>query len=115
MSENNYEWFVRPLDADSNKAIANFLLSHNALEENIMLSMPSYDDQPIDVFRLRSYADVALIIKSSASLGLKFKIYNRTSPKGILRECDFGQMKKEAKAKAAAALLAKKDQAASKK
>ncbi|MFA5162915.1 MAG: hypothetical protein WC441_00095 [Patescibacteria group bacterium] len=97
--KSSYEWFLKPLDADTNKAICRFLLDKGCLEENIMQSMPDGDGRNIQVIRVRDYSDVGYLRESAKSLNLKFKIYNRAGNRGPIRECSFFNKKKNLQAK----------------
>jgi len=94
------EWFVEPLDADTNKVVGRLLLDGGSLEENIFNSIETKDGRKIRVFRLRDYSDVAYLRRSRLSLNLRFKIYNRLSAGKLLQEWLFlDKKKKTAKAK----------------
>lgn len=97
--KSSYEWFLEPLDADTNKAICRFLLDKGCLEENIMQSMSTDEGREVQVIRVREYADVGYLRKSANSLNLKFKIYNRSGSRGLIRECSFFNKKKKAQVK----------------
>lgn len=93
MGERSFEWFVRPLDAATNKIIADYLLAHGSLDEN--LSMPTIDGEEVDVLRLKKYSDVAYLNRSIVSLNLKFKVYARSSSRGRIYEFNFPKKKKK--------------------
>lgn len=89
MKEKFCEWFVQPLNDATNEIIAKYLLASGNLDENIMRDMPTIEGPKVNVIRVRAYSDISYFNKSALSLGLKFKIFNRKTPRGLLCEIFF--------------------------
>lgn len=89
-----YQWFLEPLDAHTNKVVANFLSSISCLEENILSSVVTEKGE-IMAFQMRDYRDISYFLRSKDSLNLRFRIYNRRGNQAQLRQCSFLTKKKK--------------------
>lgn len=69
------EWFVEPLDANTNEIIVRSLASLNQVYENYALS----DEEGIErsVFQLDKYSFVSRLYADRRKFSLKFKVYTR--------------------------------------
>lgn len=77
-----YEWFLEPLDSQTNRAIARELS-----EENCIREMAGPEGRKLNLWRC-SFSFIRSFARSRADLDLSFKVYNRRGGGG-LREYPF--------------------------
>lgn len=85
------EWFVEPLDANTNEIIAKFLANLNQVDENHALTDSSGAER--SVFQVSNYALVARLYKDRFKFSLKFKVYTRQGRYSLLRPWFFDEPK----------------------
>lgn len=89
------EWFVEPLDANTNEVIVRFLASLNEVYENYALR----DDKGVarTVFQLGKYSLVGRLYADKFKFSLKFKVYTRRGRHSPLRPWLFDEPRSKKK------------------
>lgn len=84
------QWFVEPLDYDSNVQIMDFLSKTNSSSADIEhVRIPDFEGKLHNVLEV-SYDAMSYMVKSRKDLpGLRFKTWNRVKSRTPLRECSF--------------------------
>ncbi len=77
------QWFVEPLDANTNEVIVKFLINLGQVYENYALR----DEKgiPRTVLQLEKYSYVSRLYSDKFKFSLKFKIYTRRGNRSPLR------------------------------
>ncbi len=86
-----FQWFVEPLDADSNQGIAFILAQDCAVNIN---RLADKERKMHDLYQLRSYADVPIIRSGAKKFNWKLKIWKKMGPNAIIEEWIFPMKKK---------------------
>jgi hypothetical protein len=82
-------WFVEPLDAFTNEAIAKFLAESSDVSTTIALKLK--DGRVCSAFQLPNYSLVSKLYASKSKFGFKFRIYRRQGSYGQVVEWKFGK------------------------
>lgn len=73
-------WFVEPLDAFTNEAIARFLAETSDVSVSINLKLKN--DKAISVFQLPDYRLVSKLYAGKNKFGFKFRVYRQQGKYG---------------------------------
>jgi len=90
VKERQYEWFIEPLDGNTNTTISRVLP-----EENFFQGVECRDGRKRNLWGCAGDF-VSMMRMSKTSLGLRFRIFNRCD-NGKIRECRFFSRKKRRK------------------
>jgi hypothetical protein len=82
-------WFVEPLDAATNEAIAKFLAETSDVSASIDLKLKN--GKSVSAFQLPNYKLVSKLYASKNKFGFKFKVYCRQGKYGQIVEWKFGK------------------------
>ena len=91
MRKRECTWFLEPLDAHTNQAIA-----REVGEENAQIGLKATDGKEHDVWQC-PYSVVGRCLKSRKTAKLKFKVFNRTTSHSPLRPWLFGNKSRRQK------------------
>lgn len=89
------QWFVEPLDANTNEVIVRFLINQCEVYENYSLR----DNKGVarTVLQLEKYSYVSRLYNDKFKFSLKFKIYTRQGSHSSLRPWLFDESKHKKK------------------
>lgn len=82
-------WFVEPLDAFTNEAIAKFLADTSDVSTSIDIKLKG--DKSCSAFQLPNYKLVSKLYASKNKFGFKFRVYRQQGRYGQVSEWKFGQ------------------------
>lgn len=86
-----FQWFVEPLDTESNQGIA------FELAKDCEININRLSDKKLkmhNLYQLRTYADVPIIKSAAKQFNWKLKIWRRKGPNAIIEEWIFPKKKK---------------------
>lgn len=82
------EWFVEPLDGDTNRVVFSVLRDSGA-EDGMLIGVRGADGRTHNVYRVPDHQALQPLIRSRASKGLCFNVYTKRSPHGKLVKWKF--------------------------
>lgn len=80
-------WYVEPLDADTNQALASFLASINGITECSEVELK--DGTKRSVYLLDSHQPITRLNASKDKFGLKYRVYCQEGPYAPINEWQF--------------------------
>lgn len=83
------EWFVEPLDSETNEKMAKYLSTLNALVEQC--GMRDRENQEHLVYQVPDYSVITRFYKDERKFNLKFKVYYRQNGYGPIKLWLFGE------------------------
>lgn len=82
-------WFVEPLDANTNEVICRTLIASHDLIEHI--SMLDENEESHSVIEVPNYAFINKLYKSKAKFKLDFNVYSKQGKYGKIKLWRFGE------------------------
>lgn len=78
MTRNHTNWYVRPLDANTNEALAKLLASTNGLAECSEIKLTNGEVCP--AFQLNSYQPITTLKGARDKFGYRYEVYCQKGP-----------------------------------